>query len=310
MNGARFSCPRSRGFTLIELLVVIAIIAILIALLLPAVQQAREAARRTQCRNNLKQIGLALHNYHDVYSCFPNVNANSTLSGGSTFTSILPMIDGANAYNLYDFNLTNSDPHNVQVTSQVLPFYLCPSSPMRRQVPSCTGDAGRAPGHYAVNMGTADYNVYWAYIPGSSRPDLNGAIVYSDSVGGKTRFRDFTDGTTSTLLIGETSYNLPDYKFSASDTLCGGQSRYSFTYWSVPYPGSTACTTQYGFNPRDVADDGIWDANWTKAFRSDHVGGAQFTLVDGSVRFVSDSIDAAVLDAVATRNGGEVAGEF
>ena len=129
---------RRSGFTLIELLVVIAIIAILVSLLLPAVQQAREAARRTQCKNNLKQIGLAMHNYHDVYSCFPNVNANNTLSGGSTFTSILPMIDGANAYNLYDFNRSNSDPVNVQVTSQQLPFYLCPSSPMRREVPGCS----------------------------------------------------------------------------------------------------------------------------------------------------------------------------
>ena len=137
------SCRRS-GFTLIELLVVIAIIAVLVSMLLPAVQQAREAARRTQCKNNLKQIGLALHNYHDVYSCFPNVNANSTLSGGSTFTSILPMIDGANNFNLYDINKTNSDPHNVKVTSQALPFYLCPSSPMRRPVPTCSGDAGRA----------------------------------------------------------------------------------------------------------------------------------------------------------------------
>lgn len=299
---------RRSGFTLIELLVVIAIIAILVSLLLPAVQQAREAARRTQCKNNLKQIGLAMHNYHDVYSCFPNVNANNTLSGGSTFTSILPMIDGANAYNLYDFNRSNSDPVNVQVTSQQLPFYLCPSSPMRREVPGCSSDSGRAPGHYAVNIGSVDYNVYWSFIPGSPRPNLNGAIVYTDSVGGRTKFRDFTDGTSSTLLVGETAYNLPDYLFTSGS--CSGDSRYSFTYWSVPYPGSTASTTQYGFNPRDVANDGIWDPNWVKSFRSDHVGGAQFALSDGSCRFLSDNIDASLLDALATRNGGEVVGEF
>lgn len=301
-------CRRS-GFTLIELLVVVAIIAVLVSLLLPAVQQIREAARRTQCKNNLKQIGLALHNYHDVYRCFPNVNANSTLSGGSAFTSILPMMDGASNFNLYDFSKTNSDPHNVRVTSQVLPFYLCPSAPMRRQVPSCSGDAGRAPGHYAVNIGSSDYDPYWWYY-GAPKPALDGALVYSDSVGGTTSFRDFTDGTTSTLLVGETAYNLPDYKFSASDTVCAGQPRYSFTLWSVPYPGSTACTTQYGFNPHDRADDGMWDANWPKTFRSDHNGGVQFVLTDGSCRFISENIDATVLDSLATRNGGEVVGEF
>lgn len=298
---------KRRAFTLIELLVVIAIIAILIALLLPAVQQAREAARRSQCKNNLKQIGLAVHNYHDIYTCFPNANANSELSGGSLFVSILPLIDQANAYNLYDFNLTNSDPYNVTVTSQVLPFYLCPTSPMRRAVPSCSSDSGRAPGHYAVCIGSKDYNPYWSYY-GDPQPVLNGSIVYTNSTPGQTRFRDITDGSTNTLMIGETAYNLPDYKFSSGD--CSGQSRYSFTYWSSPYPGSAVCTTEHGFNPKDVADDSIYDSNWFKTFRSDHVGGVQFTLSDGSVRFISENIDAALLDALATRNGGEVIGDF
>ncbi|TWT58068.1 Type II secretion system protein G precursor [Thalassoglobus neptunius] len=302
---------RSRGFTLIELLVVIAIIAILIALLLPAVQQAREAARRTQCKNNMKQIGLAIHNYHDVYLQFPNANSGglsySSLSGSSLFASILPMIEQASAYNLYDFNKGNADPENQEVVGQVLPFYLCPSSPLRRQVPSCDTDSGRAPGNYAACIGSKDFNQYWSFyrLP---RPELDGAIVYTDSTPGKTKFRDFRDGTSNTMMIGETAYNLPDYKFSSGD--CAGQSRYSFTYWASPYPGSTTATTEYDFNPRDIAEDGIFDTNWPRSFRSDHVGGVQFTFSDGSVHFISENIDAELLDGLATRSGGEIVGEF
>ncbi len=298
--------PRRRGFTLIELLVVIAIIAILVALLLPAVQQAREAARRTQCKNNLKQIGLAVHNYHDVYSVFPNVNANSTLSGGSLFTSILPMLDQANAFNTYDFNQTNSSTYNVAVTGQLIPGYRCPSSPMRRQVPGPC-DAGRAPGNYAVSIGTVKYDPYASYY-GSPPSNLDGAIVYTDSANGKISFRDFTDGTSTTLLVGETAYNMPDYTFSSG--ACSGEARYSFTYWSSPYPGSTAATTGVDFNPHDLADDGIYDSDWLYSFRSDHVGGVQFVFVDGSVHFLSENIDATLLNSLATRAGGEVIGEF
>lgn len=299
----RFRAPQRAGFTLIELLVVIAIIAILIALLLPAVQQAREAARRTQCKNNLKQIALAIHNYHDVYSCFPNANCNSELSGGSLFVAILPFIDQANAYNLFDFNKSNSDPYNVAVTGQTLPFYMCPTSPMRRAVPSCSSDNGRGPGNYAVCIGSSDYNQYWPYY-GDPQPSLNGAIVYTGSTDGQTRFRDITDGSSNTLMIGETAYNLPDYKFSSGD--CSGQSRYSFTYWSNPYPGSTVCTTEYDFNPHDIPDDSIFDSNWTRSFRSDHVGGVQFAFVDGSVRFIAENIDNELYRALSTRAGGEI----
>lgn len=291
------------GFTLVELLVVIAIIGIMVGLLLPAVQAAREAARRMSCQNNLKQIGLAIHNYDSAFRQFPNVNANNTLSGGSLFTAILPVIEKANEFQLYDFNLANSHVFNRAVTGQTIPFFLCPSSPMRRLVPGCSADSGRAAGNYASSIGTRDYDPYWAF-SGRPRPSLNGAIVYTDTVERRTSFRDVTDGTANTLMIGETAYNLPDYRFTSGD--CVGQSRFSFTYWSNPFPGSTAITTQYAFNPKDRPGDGIYSANWVRSFRSDHAGGVQFCFVDGSIHFITDSINARVLDALATRAGGEV----
>ncbi len=306
---SRFSCGSCarRAFTLVELLVVIAIIGILVGLLLPAVQSAREAARRLQCQNNLKQIGLAVHNYHDTYQMFPNVNSNSTLSGGSLFVAILPHVELANSFNLYDFTKSNRDPFNQQVVSQQIPFYYCPSAARRRPVPSCSSDAGRAPGTYAANIGTEDYNQYWSYF-GHPTPSLDGMIVYSDTQDRKTRFASVTDGSSNTLLVGETAYNLPDYKFSFGD--CQGQPRYSFTYWCNPYPGSTACTTQFGFNPRDIANDGVFDRGWVRSFRSDHPGGVQFVFGDGSVHFISENIAVETLDRLAARNDGQPTGDW
>ncbi|MEM7475466.1 MAG: DUF1559 domain-containing protein [Planctomycetota bacterium] len=295
------------AFTLVELLVVIAIIGILVGLLLPAVQSAREAARRMQCQNNLKQIGLATHNYHDTFRQFPWVNANSTLGGGSLFVAILPHMEQTNAFRLYDFTKSNRDPYNQQVVSQRLPFYWCPSAAERRTVPDCSSDAGRAPGTYAVNMGTEDYNQYWWYF-GQDRPSLDGMIVYSDTRDKKTNFAAVTDGSSNTFLVGETAYNLPDYKFSWGN--CAGSSRFSFTYWCNPYPGSTACTTEYGFNPLDVLNDGIYNRGWVRTFRSDHPGGVQFVFGDGSVHFISENLDAETLDKLASRHDGGVVGDI
>ena len=120
---------KSRGFTLIELLVVIAIIAILIALLLPAVQQAREAARRTQCKNNLKQLGLAIHNYHDTYSCLPIADVNGSANPVSAHARLLPYIEQSALFSLVDFNVPYDHINNLVPRNTELPAFRCPSDP-------------------------------------------------------------------------------------------------------------------------------------------------------------------------------------
>jgi prepilin-type N-terminal cleavage/methylation domain-containing protein len=287
-----------RGFTLIELLVVIAIIAILVALLLPAVQQAREAARRSSCGNNLKQMGLAFHNYHDVYQAFPNSENGGT--GGndkaSAFASILPHLEQNAIFSVYNFSLGNSNSANVTAVSQRIPVYLCPTAIIRRQVPDSACSETRAPGTYAVCTGSGD--PYGTVADGNPN---NGAIVNPGT--GSTRMRDFMDGTTNTLLLGESAWNFQDYLWSSG--ACSGQIRWGFTYWASPYPLATAFTTMAPFNPKTAAGG----ANLSR-FRSDHASVVGFTLVDGSVRFLSQNIDQSVLNSLGTRAGNEVLGEF
>ncbi len=291
----RVSNSARLAFTLVELLVLIAIIGILIALLLPAVQAAREAGRRTQCSNNLKQIGLAVHGYHDIYKRLPPAWTDPARANESAFTHVLPYMEQTSAYHRYDFAQGNSHPNNLQVVAQRIPGFLCPSCNYVRQVPITGCDANdRAPGTYAFSTGSDD--------PWAATTPHNGAIVYyrpDDATTPATRISSILDGTSNTFLSGESHWGFTDYLFAAGP--CTGQARGGFTYWSSPYPLATAFTTRGPFNPRSMSGDSTRLSN----YRSSHPNGVNMGLVDGSVRFLQETISSTTLNALATRQGGE-----
>lgn len=283
MTGTR----HSRGFTLIELLVVIAIFAILIALLLPAVQQAREAARRTQCKNNLKQVGLALHNYHDTHRIFPIGNLV-----GRSFTVqsyLLPYIDQASLYNLLNFNYPNycfynDVPSNNIYATKVL-AYSCPSDPTMPAV--CTDQT--------QTLGAGDYYFTGSYfgVEGKAWNDLSG-IFYSTSLGSPVLIRDIIDGTSNTLLMGERG---------APSNLGTG---WMLCAYGAGDNGDTdnLLSTAVGLGP------GKSDGTHNNHFWSYHVGGAHFAMADGAVRFLSNNISYSLFQNLSTKAGNEVIGDF
>ena len=300
-----------RAFTLIELLVVIAIIAILIALLLPAVQQAREAARRTQCKNNLKQFGLAFHNYLDVTNRFPPGiqfrgmwdgtpdTPGATGDGGTGFawgSQILPYMDQAPLYNQFNFNVPIANTGiaasvvNTRLAATVLPMVRCPSdiAPATDNV----GGAGllgsirpSAVSSYKANAGSYNNN------PGGwpTQPqDRRNGLFYKDS---SIALRDLTDGTTNTLVLGEVAWIAPMNAryFGGVDPDLG---------YSIDGMGNAGqaqrfmATTQYAMNLPVLttpAPNGNQPER-AESFSSFHEGGANFVLGDGSVRFISENI--------------------
>ncbi|MEZ6132791.1 MAG: DUF1559 domain-containing protein [Planctomycetaceae bacterium] len=302
----------TRGFTLIELLVVIAIIAILIALLLPAVQQAREAARRTQCKNNLKQIGLALHNYHDTYNRMP---AGSFSNGArlSWHVSILPMIDQAPLYNQVDFNLLNYS--NAGFTTLFTPVTLsawdCPSS-ISRNKKGYTADTTLQTTHYYGVMGPKVENPAPAGFPayrcnGVSSTANECRVPTLGAHGGyarqgilgrntSTSFSDVLDGTSNTLLVGEIS----NAKTNTGADMVG------YRRWWRGFDGTASASTKnVAFAINSKGYNGSNDFN-DIAFGSNHTGGAQFILADGSVTFISENVDMASYLATASMDEGEV----
>ncbi len=315
---------RSRqGFTLIELLVVIAIIAILIALLLPAVQQAREAARRTECKNNLKQLGLAMHNYHDVHQCLPSANGGS---GYSPHARILPYLEQANMFAQIDFNLQPGHVNNRAAWSMTLNVFRCPSDP--DSLPANVG--GR--NNYWTNTGTGILNGRPGVNPGSTNygmPMPNGVFFNNSSV----RFRDITDGLTNTVMMSEKmlgdgsngistpatdTYQPGTYPNNADEVLqqcmaidVTDLSLQGKSNIGVPWiEGDNDATYYYHAMPPNGRSCRFPPSRMSSVSNSRHTGGVQSLLSDGSCRFISSNIDLGVWRAIGTRDGGEVVGEF
>lgn len=349
------------GFTLIELLVVIAIIGMLVALLLPAVQQAREAARRSQCRNNLKQLALALHNYHDAHSAFPAgyysfPTNNGTAPGWADLDSttwdgapgwgwaamLLPFLDQAPLYQQLDINDACYSSANAASVRTKLPVFLCPSvsgphdefevrdqsgSPL--SIRGRTVSLGRS--HYVASHGQESC---WGEC-GSSTTGLIFTDIYSGTTAtvvingdasrvadgpffrnSRTKFRDITDGTSNTIFLGEHSSRL-------SEKTWVGVVPGAFTHpqFSSPENGSDAAATltlvHAGPSGGELDITGfpiIHPVNFPTyhvgQMYSEHVGGGQILMGDGSVRFVSENIDLITWAELSSIGEGELTGEF
>jgi len=317
----RTSSPQ--GFTLIELLVVIAIIAILIALLLPAVQQAREAARRAQCKNQLKQIALAIHNYESSHTCFPpgqirmSFPSSPRVRGWSMYVQLLPYFDQAPLYNHWDFADPLGNESNGN-TAQVLPILVCPSATISDNPFVKSSGKQYALTSYCGNGGTQSHP------PSATSGDGifvgSGPVISTPPTAQHrlVRFRDVTDGLSNTVLLGERNHADPIYDQYYSQGLVGNpMGGWGFWASSGGQLGLTDITLS-GFSPINyrmpagIASPGDSPEETLRlcAYGSQHSGGAQFALADGSARFISENLDRKILQAINTRAGGEVNGEF
>jgi len=328
----------SRGFTLVELLVVIAIIGILIAMLLPAVQAAREAARRAECTNNLRQLALAAHHYHDAVGSFPPGILLSQYSAGSgryrganLFVFLLPYFEQGNLYDEWDFADPNANfSGGMQSRAARGPNLLCPSEPEREnplyystRLTGSSIDRYLKVTSYAGNGGTRSYHPASGFLATDGVFFLAGPGSLPEPNQQPVRLADVTDGTSNTLLLGERSRWAPHYNTFAAQ---GWD-------WAFRYYGNWAATSALGLAhvtlstyapinyrlpfdydhragaspPADSAADFKYYIDLRVcAYGSSHPGGANLATCDGSVRFFSETIPMITLQALSTRQGGEV----
>ena len=337
---------RRRGFTLIELLVVIAIIAVLIALLLPAVQQAREAARRTQCKNNLKQMGLAMHNYHDVYGMFPP-GGLAAVAGGwgmSWYVRLLPYVDQAPAFNKLTFTGTQygwaftgtaeGTANGNILQGAKMSFALCPSSPMNPITSNSGGNISITNGQYYGITGTTDGNGFTN--PAGSQKDCCtccggqgatgkisgvGMLVPGQGIG----LKDTTDGSSNTIMVGEASMFIIASGTTSRTRQVNGAHGIMMgtpnlgTVESMANGTMDRCynltTVRFGPNAPVIDNDSNWPGvldnfGINNPLNSAHTGGIHVLLADGSTRFISDNIDMFTLRKLCSRNDGLVVGDF
>ncbi len=289
-----------RAFTLVELLVVIAIIGVLIALLLPAVQQAREAARRIQCTNNIKQVGLAMHNYHDTFLSFPITYQNDSANWA---VAILAMMEHGNLQERYDYDLDWDEGTNLDLAAEMPEAFVCPSNPSAGNVLSGNG------------FETTDYSV----LRNASNWEFTNSLFQSS---GPYKMRDITDGTSNTCMTYE-SAGRADWWVEGKRN--PGQSGYTHSYgttrdgWTSRTNAGWMFTCEVDMNAAGNDMTAVyWStgnrvfnvSNWFGAPYSFHPGGVQMGMADASVRFVPETVTYENIVAFTSINGGEILGEY
>ncbi len=335
-----------RGFTLIELLVVIAIIAVLIALLLPAVQAAREAARRSQCVNNLKQIGLSIANYESTHTILPpgcygigpqNPYTSTPCDPGypfgmTLFTEVLQYIEGGNSYNAINFTGDNNSVRNKTAFNAKISTYLCPSDTPAEPVPS--NYPGYSQGSYAAVHGNVE-QLQGQYVLTGGGPSTDPHCMYpipdgAFGFGYQFTISAITDGTSNTLYIGEYARFKNEVGGNATlgvnlfnvwtagegyytDNFGNGSIRpqgFAYTYQQINAPAVAAdanAILTYPSNPPYYWANTQQALTWGQfGFRGNHPGGVNFAFGDGSVRFIKSTINALTYRGLGTRSGGEV----